>query len=160
MRTDTLTYTYQMRTMPERFYQVMIAQQAAFFRSKGAEEPFGENSQIDLMIRTKSAATLVPAVMKVKKIAQDEVALITAYEQGKICQRYRFVPRGAEKIEVTYSEQNSFDRSRNTYSFMLAALFYKFFFNKGVKKRMQYLETACQKYNEIDENKVEIRGKK
>jgi len=25
---------------------------------------------------------------------------------------------------------------------------------------MQYLETACQKYNEIDENKVEIRGKK
>ena len=70
------------------------------------------------------------------------------------------VPRGAEKIEVTYSEQNSFDRSRNTYSFMLAALFYKFFFNKGVKKRTQYLETACQKYNEIDENKVEIRGKK
>lgn len=59
--------------------------------------------------------------------------MITAYEQGKICQRYRFVPRGAEKIEVTYSEQNSFDRSRNTYSFMLAALFYKFFFNKGVK---------------------------
>ena len=149
MRTDTLTYTYQMRTTPERFYQVMIAQQAAFFRSKGAEEPFGENSQINLMIRTK-----------VKKIAQDEIALITAYEQGKICQRYRFVPSGAEKIEVTYSEQNSFDRSRNTYSFMLAALFYKFFFNKGVKKRMQYLETACQKYNEIDENKVEIRGKK
>lgn len=34
MRTDTLTYTYQMRTTPERFYQVMIAQQAAFFRSK------------------------------------------------------------------------------------------------------------------------------
>ena len=25
---------------------------------------------------------------------------------------------------------------------------------------MQYLETACQKYNEIDENKVEVRGKK
>ena len=84
--------------------------------------------------------------------------MITGYEQGKICQRYRFVPRGAEKIEVTYSEQNSFDRSRNTYSFMLAALFYKFFLTKG-QKRMQYLETACQKYNEIDENKVEIRGK-
>ena len=37
---------------------------------KGAEEPFGENSQIDLMIRTKSAATLVPAVLKVKNRAR------------------------------------------------------------------------------------------
>ena len=112
----------------------MIAQQAAFFRSKGAEEPFGENSQIDLMIRTKSAATLVPAVMKVKKSRKMRVALITAYEQGKICQRYRFVPRGAERLRLRIRNRILFDRSRNTYSFMLAALFYKFFFlTKGSK---------------------------
>lgn len=85
--------------------------------------------------------------------------MITAYEQGKICQRYRFVPRGAEKIEVTYS---------NRILLIVPAIrivscwqhYSISSFNKGSEKRMQYLETACQKYNEIDENKVEIRGKK
>jgi hypothetical protein len=144
MRTDTLTYTYQMQTTPERFYQVMVAQQEAFFRSKGLVEPFGETSQINLMIRTKAASTLVPAVMRVQRLAKDEVALTTAHEQGEISQSYQFVPRKEGTIQVTYSEQNYFDRSRNTYSFMLMALFYKFFFNRGVKKRMKYLEATCQ----------------
>lgn len=97
------------------------------------------------MIQTKSAPQLVPAVMTVKKITADELWINTVHEEGVIDQRYQVTSQKNGKLQVTYSEQSHFARQRTAYSFMLVALFYKFFFNRGVKKRMRYLEELCQK---------------
>lgn len=152
MRTDTLSCSYQMNTTPTDFSRVLLAEQEKFFLAKQAQEPFGEGCRIETMIQTKTAPRLVPAVMTVKKIAADELWLRTTHEEGVIDQRYSFAPGRKGKLQVTYSEQSRFAQQKTTYSFMLAALFYKFFFNRVVKKRLRYLEAACQRAGTNEKN--------
>ena len=130
MRTDTLTCSYQMDTTSSTFFSILLGEQEKFFLAKHLTTSIGEGCQIETMIQTKSAPQLVPAVMTVKKITADELWINTVHEEGVIDQRYQVTSQKNGKLQVTYSEQSHFARQRTAYSFMLVALFYKFFFNE------------------------------
>ncbi len=82
--------------------------------------------------------------MRLSKLNENEIELITSYNKGNIIQHYILNERSASKTQVTYSERNTFHQSRNQYSFIFLALLYKFFYNRGMKKRMIYLEKRCR----------------
>ncbi|AGE37637.1 Hypothetical protein zj316_0098 [Lactiplantibacillus plantarum ZJ316] len=76
--------------------------------------------------------------------ADDTFQLETQQPSGKIIQTYKFdTERSGAKILV-YSEQNVFESNRNQMNFMIFGLMYKYFYNRGVRKRMRYLDDLAQ----------------
>ena len=143
MKTDTLTCRYRIRATQAAFHQVLCGEQKKYFEANHATGQFAEGCQVNIRMQTKTSPKVVPAVMTVEKITPDAFWSRTVYEEGVIDQRYMYTTQPDGQLIVTYSEQSRFTKPQSTYSFMLAALFYKFFFNHGVKKRLRYLESAC-----------------
>lgn len=149
MRVDTLSYNYQMNVRKSQIYEVIHEEQQRYFQSNGfSNGKFQEGAEISLTMPSKLGTTKIPALMRLSKLTQDEIELITFYNKGEIIQRYVLDARSSSKTQVTYSERNSFHQARNQYSFIFLALLYKFFYNRGMKKRMVYLEKQCRKKEE------------
>ncbi|KPG71531.1 hypothetical protein [Enterococcus sp. RIT-PI-f] len=143
MKTDTLTCRYQMRATQEAFHHVLFNEQKKYFEANHAIGNFAEGCQVHINMQTKTSPKVVPAVITIKKITLNEFWTSTAYEEGIIEQRYIYTMQRNGKLLVTYSEQSRFNKAQSTYSYMVAALVYKFFFNRGVKKRLRHLELNC-----------------
>ena len=145
MRVDTLSYNYQMNVRKRQIYEVIHEEQQRYFQSNGfSNGKFQEGAEISLTMPSKLGTTKISAIMRLSKLNENEIELITSYNKGNIIQHYILNERSASKTQVTYSERNTFHQSRNQYSFIFLALLYKFFYNSGMKKRMIYLEKRCR----------------
>ena len=90
--------------------------------------------------------------MKINEIIKDEkFELSTIYSEGEILQTYSLSNSDGKTI-VLYSEKNMFEKKSYVFNFKVISLFYKFFYNRNIKKRMRYLESVInnQKGNMID----------
>ena len=76
--------------------------------------------------------------------ALDEFQLETQQPSGKIVQTFKFTKNRMGNDVLLYSEQNIFENNRNQTNFMFMGMMYKFFYNRGVRKRMQYLDNLAQ----------------
>lgn len=145
MRVDTLSYSYQMNVGLTRIFQVIQAEQERYFKSKGfSGESLREGVTVPMAVPSKLGAATIPATIQLSKLTKSEIELITSYDKGEIIQRYSLNELPTGKTKVTYSEKNTFTQMRNQYNFIFLAMLYKFSYNRGIKKRMKYLESQCE----------------
>lgn len=142
MRTDTLSYKYRIKESSQRFYDILIQEQLRFFASVDANiQTLEQGTTISRKLQTKMQRLPADGTMTITKIENNHLfQLTTTYAAGEIVQTYELVAGKGDTTDVIYSEKNTFDKTRNQYSFMFIGLCYKFFYNRGIKQRMQYLE--------------------
>lgn len=144
MRVDTLSYSYRMNVGLNRIFEVIQIEQEQYFKSKGfSGDSLTEGDKVPMAVQSKLGAAAIPAIIRLSKLRENEIELITSYDKGEIIQRYSFSALSTGKTKVTYSEKNTFTQMRNQYNFIFLAMLYKFFYNRGIKKRMKYLERQC-----------------
>ncbi|MGG5372634.1 hypothetical protein [Enterococcus sp. AZ196] len=144
MRVDTLSYNYQMNVNIKKVHEVIFKEQEQYFHSNGfLGEAFIEGAEITRTMPSKLGTTNIPASIQLSKLSENEIELTTTYIKGGIVQRYVLNELSYSKTQVIYSEKNVFHQLRNQYSFFFLAVAYKFFYNRGIKKRMAYLESQC-----------------
>ena len=152
MRIDTLSYKYQIDVSKQLVYEVIRKEQETYFRSKGyVGKGLNEGAAVTLSMTSKLGATSIPASIQLSKLNENEIELLTSHSKGTITQKYRIDERSDSKTQVIYTEKNAFTHARNQYSFIFLAFVYKFFYNRGMKKRMVYLEKQC--YEKEDDAK-------
>ena len=117
MRVDTLSYTHTMKSELGAVYQAVLSEQLSYFKRQDPSiSALAEGTSItcDLVTKTQSST-------------------------GVIMQSYDFREKDG-KVQVTYSEKNIFEQSRNQFGFMLVGLLYKYFYNRGIRRRLDYLD--------------------
>lgn len=145
MRVDTLSYSYQMNVGLTRIFRVIQAEQEQYFKSKGfSGDILTEGATIPVAVPSILGTSTIPATIQLSKLTKSEIELITSYDKGEIIQRYSLKELPSGKTKVTYSEKNTFTQMRNQYNFIFLAMLYKFSYNRGIKKRMKYLESQCE----------------
>ena len=145
MRVDTLSYSYQMNVGLTRIFQVIQSEQERYFKSKGfSGDTLTEGVTVPIAVPSKLGAATIAATIQLSKLTKSEIELVTSYDKGEIIQRYSLIELSSGKTKVTYSEKNTFIQMRNQYNFIFLAMLYKFSYNRGIKKRMKYLEHQCE----------------
>lgn len=145
MRLDTLNYRYKMKTELSKISEVLYREQEKYFVSKGCQPAdFVEGCEVTIWVPSKMGVAQVPASLVLSKLTSDLIELRTSYKEGEIIQRYQLNATQDQETQVIYSEQNTFNHNRNQYNFIFLSLIYKIFYNRGIKKRMKYLENLCQ----------------
>ncbi|WP_314064955.1 DUF3284 domain-containing protein [uncultured Vagococcus sp.] len=146
MRVDTLKYSYVMNAEPSRVYQSLLDEQYKFFkRYQTSLTGLAVGTQISKVFQTKTQKVGVPGTITILQLIDKQLfQMETAYAAGTILQTYELVEKVDGKTEVSYWERNSFIENRHQYSFMLIGLIYKLAYNKGIKKRLQYIEGLAQ----------------
>ncbi|WP_288614629.1 DUF3284 domain-containing protein [uncultured Lactiplantibacillus sp.] len=146
LRTDTLSYKYLYRALKSELYRTLISEQLKYFqRTDKSIQVLTPGTTIVANLQTKMHQLVTQNTMKVNIMkADDTFQLETQQPSGKIIQTYKFdTERSGAKILV-YSEQNVFESNRNQMNFMIFGLMYKYFYNRGVRKRMRYLDDLAQ----------------
>ena len=142
MGVDTLNYTYVMAADRAKVYQSLMTEQYKWF--KGQQESLTQlevGTQISRLYQTKTQKVGVPGTVTITQLIDQELfQMETAYGAGTILQTYELTEKAEGKTTVSYSEKNSFTELRHQYSFILVGLIYKLAYNRGIKKRMQYIE--------------------
>lgn len=146
MRTDTLCYKYRFHATKEAIYRVLVAEQLKYFqRTDPAIKALSPGTKIKAHLQTKMNKLPTQDYMEVTKIVENEAfQLETQQPAGKIIQTFEFTKNRRGEDILAYSEQNVFDNTRSQTNFMLFGLLYKFFYNRGMRKRMQYLDDLAQ----------------
>ncbi|WP_162921746.1 DUF3284 domain-containing protein [Listeria costaricensis] len=141
MRTDTLRYKYQMKAAREAVYQILLKEQLAYFQKADPSiVELEQGTKITCYLSTKMRG-VVESTMEIKEIIPEKrIQFKTAYLSGEILQTYEFLTNKAGVCQLVYSEQNTFNKTRSQYGFMVMGLLYKFFYNRGIAKRMKYLD--------------------
>lgn len=139
---DTLHYKYVLKSDKAAVFKVLIEEQLQYFQKNDPEiTSLKEGTSIKCNLPTKVQKLPVSSVMAIKKITANEVLQMeTSYPAGNILQMYEFKKNKKGKDILIYSEKNTFSETRNQYGFMLVVFLYKLFYNRGIAKRMKYID--------------------
>ncbi|WP_086349206.1 DUF3284 domain-containing protein [Candidatus Enterococcus clewellii] len=148
MRVDTLSYSFFMKPNIAAVYQAVLNEQLSYFkRQNSAVSCLKEGTTVHCQLRTKTQKIGVSSTMTVTKIETNHYfQMQTSSSTGGITQTYQFDEKDG-RVLVTYSERNTFEKTRHQYGFMVVGFFYKYFFNRGVRQRMKYLENLAEMSN-------------
>ncbi|MFD1900764.1 DUF3284 domain-containing protein [Enterococcus termitis] len=144
MRVDTLSYTHTMTSDLSAVFKAVMAEQLSYFQRQDASVlSLEEGTSITCHLLTKTQKIGVENTMTILKLEENRcIQMKTTSATGDIIQTYDFKEKGGNTL-VTYSEKNMFEQSRNQFGFMLVGLLYKFFYNRGIKQRMTYLDSLA-----------------
>jgi len=142
MRTDTLKYKYSYNADQADLYQTLVNEQLKYFqRTDPRIRHLEKGTKIQAQLTTKMKKFTTINTMTVKDIVKNKLFQFeTKQPDGEILQTYEFETNKRGKKFLIYSEQNTFNNARNQTNFIFIGMLYKFFYNRGVKKRMQYLD--------------------
>lgn len=145
MRTDTLSYKYHYQAKKTDLFQVLIREQLGYFRRNDPSiKELKPGTTIETHLQTKLNKIQTENSMTIKNIIPNELfQLETTQQGGVIVQTYQFEQDRRGKERVVYSERNTFSESRSQMNFMVMGGLYKFFYNRGIKKRIQYLDNLA-----------------
>lgn len=147
MRTDTLSYNYQYQGKLADVYRVLIAEQTKYFKSHNSGiTALKVGTTITPKLPTKMHKLPSSSTMEVVQLVPEKIfQMKTTSTNGEILQTYEFTTKKNGRQVLTYSEQNTFDRTRDQYNFMMVGILYKLFYNRGIAKRLKYLDSLAQK---------------
>ena len=142
MRTDTLSYKYHYQAKPTDFFNVILKEQLQYFqRTDPSIKLLKPGTTIEAHLQTKMNKIQTENKMSVKQIVPNQLfQLETQQTGGTITQTFELDQDRHGKNRVIYSEQNNFEQGRNQMNFVFMGALYKFFYNRGIKKRMQFLD--------------------
>lgn len=142
MRIDTLRYKYHYQATKTAMYNTLIAEQLKYFqRMDQSIKQIKTGTAIEAKLTTKMRKITTSSKMVVEEIKPEQCfQLVTQQAAGKIIQTFEFTSDHRGRNVLVYSEKNVLDNYRNQVNYMLFGLLYKFFYNRGVRKRMQYLD--------------------
>ncbi|OOM13903.1 DUF3284 domain-containing protein [Clostridium saccharobutylicum] len=134
-----MEYKNQVTVPIEKFFKAIISEQKKYF------------SHINPTIKTIEAGTCIKTNLKTKlnnivpaKLEVLKINYPYEYEQRTLYGNDNMIYQSflLERIDqsntlVTYSEESTFNNKNATVSYMITSLFYKFIFNKQVKKRVE-----------------------
>lgn len=142
MRTDTLTYKYYYHVTPEQLFSVLIGEQLKFFQRFNPNiEQLSTGTTIDARLTPKMHNQSITNKMTIKEIDENKkFQLMTSQLAGDITQTFEFLKDHKGNNVLIYSEKNRFDSMRNQTNFILIGFIYKFFFNRGMRKKLVQLE--------------------
>ncbi|MBP2058233.1 hypothetical protein J2Z60_001410 [Lactobacillus colini] len=145
MNTNTLTYRYFYKADPQKMYQTLLNTQLEYFQmhDKSIKE-LHVGDKINTTLKTKINHDSVTTMEVTKIIPNEEFQLVT-HQVGNhdITQTFKFKKSPNGSNELDYSERTNVTTFRGQSYFFLAKLLYKFFYNRGMKKRMQQLENLA-----------------
>ncbi len=142
MRIDTLRYRYHYQASKTAMYKTLINEQLKYFqRMDNSVKRIQPGTTVEAKLTTKMRKITTANKMMVKEIKPEKCfQLVTRQQAGKIIQTFEFKSDRHGRNVLVYSEKNVLDNYRNQVNYMLFGLLYKFFYNRGVRKRMQYLD--------------------
>lgn len=143
MRADTLTYRYLYQASQDKLYQTLLDQQLRYFKQHDPSIiSLHEGDEISTNLKTKIRNLESETTIKVTKIIPNEEFQLETHQPGNhnITQTFKFDKNPNGKNELVYSEKTNIDTVRGQSYFFLTALLYKFFYNRGMKKKLQYLD--------------------
>ena len=134
MSPDTLTYKYKYQASKEKLFQTLLDEQ---LMHDSSIKSLHVGDEIKTTLQTKLQNLDSVTTMKITKIVPNKVfQMITHQPNGNdIVQTFAF-----KQNELVYSEKTKLHTVRSQTYFFLAALVYKFFYNRGMKKKLQYLD--------------------
>lgn len=138
MSFDTLTYRYKYQASKEDLFQTLMSEQLKYFRMHDNRiQNLHVGDQITTTLQTKLQKLDSVTTIKVTKIEPNKLfQLMTHQPNGNdIVQTFNF-----ERNELIYSEKTQLHTVRSQTYFFLAILIYKFFYNRGMKEKLQYLD--------------------
>ena len=158
MSENTLDFKYSFDHEASIVFDAIISEQLKFFKQYKSEiSSLTKGLSIEKELYTKTSKEPIKAKLKVNEIIENErFELLTTYAEGEILQTYSLEYNDG-KTTVDYSEKNAFEKKSYVLNYKVISMFYKFFYNRNMKKRMRYLESVInnQKGNMID-SKEEI----
>ena len=139
---DTLRYKYVLKSNKSAVFKVLVEEQLQYFQKNDPKIiSLVEGTSVNCNLTTKVQNLPVSSVMEITKLKANEVLQTeTSYSSGTILQLYEFKKNKHGKDILIYSEKNTFSATRNQYGFMLIGFFYKLFYNRGIAKRMRYID--------------------
>ncbi|MFH5811271.1 DUF3284 domain-containing protein [Companilactobacillus sp. FL22-1] len=142
MRTDTLRYKYGYNASQNDLYNTLVNEQLKYFQRTNPQiRHLTPGTTIEAELTTKMKRIATTNKMSIKNMVKNELfQMETEQPDGKIVQTYQFETNKRGKKFLVYSERNTFKNTRNQTNFMFISLLYKFFYNRGVRKRMKYLD--------------------
>lgn len=153
MSENSLSFKYCFEDEVSTVFDAIISEQLKFFKQYKPEiSLLTKGLYIEKELTTKTSNKPVKVKLKINEIIKDEkFELSTIYSEGEILQTYSLANSDGKTI-VLYSEKNMFEKKSYVFNFKVISLFYKFFYNRNIKKRMRYLESVInnQKGNMID----------
>ncbi|MBO0462239.1 DUF3284 domain-containing protein [Enterococcus sp. DIV1298c] len=141
MRIDTLNYRKKIPTKAAEFYQVLLEEQLNYFQSKDASIiELTEGTTVITALQTKLGQTSVESTMTIRRLVKDELLeMTTDYAGGKIIQTYQLKSQENDQFTLLYSERNELVDAKTQLSLLFVLPFYKFFYNRNLAKRVNYL---------------------
>lgn len=143
MRLDTLTYKYRYKAPKDMMYKTLIETQLQYFRAHDKKiKQLREGEKITTNLQTKLQKLDSKTTMEISKIIPEKVfQLVTQQpDNHNITQTFEFKTNKSGKEELIYSEKTQLNNARSYSFFFLTAIIYKYFYNRGMKKKMQYLD--------------------
>lgn len=143
MRADTLTYRYLYEASQDKLYETLLNQQLKYFKSHDENiTSLHEGDEISTNLKTKIRNLDSATTIKITKIVPNKEFQLETHQPGNhnITQTFKFDKNVNGKNELVYSEKTNIDTVRGQSYFFLTALLYKFFYNRGMKKKLQYLD--------------------
>ncbi|MCM3512127.1 MAG: DUF3284 domain-containing protein [Carnobacterium inhibens] len=139
---DTLSYKYVLKSDKSSVFKVLVDEQLQYFQKNDPKIiSLEEGTSVQCNLTTKLQSLPVSSVMEITKLkAEETLQTKTSYSSGMILQMYEFKKDKKGKDILIYSEKNTFSETRNQYGFMLIGFFYKLFYNRGIAKRMRYID--------------------
>ncbi|WP_430604525.1 hypothetical protein IGJ19_001381 [Enterococcus sp. DIV1368b] len=141
MRIDTLNYRKKIPTHPAHFYQILLEEQLSYFHSKDSSiTELTEGAAVTTALRTKLGQATVESTMTIQRLVKDELLeMTTDYSGGKIIQTYQLKRQDEQEFTLHYSERNELIDAKTQLSLLFVLPFYKFFYNRQLAKRVNYL---------------------
>lgn len=145
MSENSLSFKYCFEDEVSTVFDTIISEQFKFFKQYKPEiSLLTKGLSIEKELTTKTSNKPVKVKLKINEIIKDEkFELSTIYSEGEILQTYSLSNSDGKTI-VLYSEKNMFEKKSYVFNFKVISLFYKFFYNRNIKKRMRYLESVIK----------------
>lgn len=143
MRLDTLTYKYRYKAPKDMLYKTLIETQLQYFRAHDKKiKQLREGEKITTNLQTKLQKLDSKTTMEISKIIPEKVFQLVTQQPGNhnITQTFEFKTDKSGEEELVYSEKTQLNNARSYSFFFLTAIIYKYFYNRGMRKKMQYLD--------------------
>lgn len=141
----SLSYTKTLSAAPQELYGEICSLQLQYFQSydKSISE-LREGLKIKRDFYTKINVEKVPGKSVLSVMNPQEIVLKHVYGNNEIEARWQLEPAGCG-TKLSYTETSTFDKKREQTNFSLVSFFYKFLFNRQMKKRYAYLQEQAGK---------------
>lgn len=152
MRLDTLTYKYCYESSPKSMFEALMEEQLKYFNYHDPKiHHLYVGQEISTTLQTKLNKLDSQTKIKITEIKPEKIFQLETHQPDNhnIIQTFEFKKNNKGKNEVVYSEKTKLNNARSYSFFFLAAIVYKFFYNRGMHKKMQYLDTLAMKKVEI-----------